>query len=103
MAEKSFRVKNSIVVKDVEIDPAGAATNQVLKYDGTKFVPAGGGATISDTPPSSPISGQIWYESDTGKTFVYYDSFWVEISSGAQGFNPTPDDDQIIMSTQIFS
>ena len=89
MAEKSFRVKNSIVVKDVEIDPSGASNNQVLKYNGTKFVPAaesgGGGATVSDTPPSSPSSGQIWYESDTGKTFVYYDSFWVEISSGAQG------------------
>jgi hypothetical protein len=33
------------------------------------------------------VTGQIWYESDTGKTFVYYDSFWIEIvgSTGAQG------------------
>lgn len=89
MAEKSFKVKNSLVVKDVEIDPSGATSNQILKYDGTKFVPASntsvGAATVSDTPPSSPANGQFWYESDTGKTFVYYDSFWVEVSSGAQG------------------
>jgi hypothetical protein len=33
------------------------------------------------------VTGQIWYESDTGKTFVYYDSFWIELvgSTGAQG------------------
>ena len=38
---------------------------------------------VSDTLPSSPVSGMFWYESDTGRTFVYYDSFWVEI--GGQG------------------
>jgi len=40
--------------------------------------------TVSDTPPSSPSAGSVWFESDTGKMFVYYDSFWVE-SSGADG------------------
>ena len=34
-----------------------------------------------DTAPSSPATGQIWYESDTGKTFVYYDSFWIEVGA----------------------
>jgi hypothetical protein len=56
--------------------------------DGSTYSNLGaGGATISDTPPSSPVTGQIWYESDTGKTFVYYDSFWIELvgSTGAQG------------------
>lgn len=117
----------TLFVDNIEIDTTGATSNQVLKFDGTKFVPgtastvgsiddlsdvdtttaapttnqylkwngtnwipstvASGGATISDTLPSSPTNGQIWYESDTGKTFVYYDSFWVEIvgSTGAQG------------------
>jgi hypothetical protein len=40
--------------------------------------------TVSDTPPSSPSAGSVWFESDTGKMFVYYDSFWVE-ASGADG------------------
>ena len=42
-----------------------------------------GGVTVSDTPPSSPSAGDLWYESDTGKSFVYYDSFWVEIGAGS--------------------
>ena len=39
---------------------------------------------IATTPPASPSSGDLWFESDTGKTFIYYDSFWVE-TSGADG------------------
>jgi hypothetical protein len=51
--------------------------------------PTGPNMAISDTPPSSPTTGQLWFESDTGKTFVYYDSYWVEMSSvdGLQGSN----------------
>ena len=44
----------------------------------------GSGMSVSETPPASPSVGDLWFESDTGKTFVYYDSFWVE-SSGADG------------------
>lgn len=40
---------------------------------------------VSDTPPISPSIGDIWFESDTGKTFVYYDSFWVETNGGGSG------------------
>ncbi len=46
MADKDFIVKNGLVVGDaaiingVQIDPFGATPNQVLKFDGTKFVPA---------------------------------------------------------------
>ena len=36
--------------------------------------------TVSDTVPASPSVGSIWLESDTGKMFVYYDSFWIEVS-----------------------
>jgi len=84
----------SLKVKGVEIDTAGASNGQVFQYNGTKFLPANaaGGATISDTPPSSPSAGQIWFESDTGKTFVYYDSFWIEIGGGG-GSNSNPMND----------
>ena len=55
------------------------ASNAVVE-----FASAGsGGIPASDTPPSSPVAGDLWYESDTGKTFVYYDSFWVEIGAGS--------------------
>lgn len=39
----------------------------------------GGSLTVATTAPSSPSEGDLWFESDTGITFVYYDSYWVEI------------------------
>lgn len=73
-----------LTVDGIEIDTTGATSNQVLKYNGTKFTPStGASVTISDTPPISPTpqAGDQWYESDTGRTFIYYDSVWVEIGN----------------------
>lgn len=37
--------------------------------------------TASDTAPINPSAGDIWFESDTGQTFIYYDQSWVEIGA----------------------
>jgi len=37
--------------------------------------------TASDDPPASPSPNQLWFESDTGKTFIWYDNFWVDITA----------------------
>lgn len=80
----------TLFVDGIEIDTTGAASQDVLIFNGTKFTAAsasfgGGGAslTVSDTPPASPSEGDLWFESDTAKTYVYYDSTWVEV--GASG------------------
>lgn len=39
--------------------------------------------TASDSAPSGPSIGDFWFESDTGKTFVYYDDVWVEVGSAS--------------------
>jgi hypothetical protein len=62
--------------------------NNVLAWvDGAwTAVPAPvGGAVVSDTPPESPEEGALWFESDSGKTFVYTDSSWVEVGGGIKG------------------
>ena len=82
----------TLFVDNIEIDPTGAVTNDVLVYNGSKFTAAsvalgggggGGGAsvTISDTPPASPTAGNLWFESDTTKTYIRYNSSWVEVGS----------------------
>ena len=43
--------------------------------------------TVSDTPPAEPASGDLWFESDSAKTFVYYDSFWVEVGGGSSTYS----------------
>jgi len=53
-----------------------------------------GGAIVSDTPPSSPQVGQLWFESDSGATFIWYNdgdsSQWVQIAPS--GFPEAPVD-----------
>ena len=78
----------------IEIE-RGTSTNVALRWneaddkwqftnDGSTYVDFGaGGATVSETAPASPAAGQVWFESDTAQTFVYYDSQWIEI--GASG------------------
>lgn len=44
---------------------------------------SGGNASISETPPSTPTEGQVWFNSNTAKTYVYYDSAWIEIGGGS--------------------
>lgn len=38
---------------------------------------------ISDTAPTPATQGDMWFESDTGRTFTYYDGAWVELGSTA--------------------
>jgi hypothetical protein len=41
----------------------------------------GGSLTISVSAPGSPSAGDLWFKSDVGSAFVYYDSYWVEIGA----------------------
>ena len=56
--------------------------------DGTTYSDLGaGGSTISvsSNPPASPTEGNLWFDSDTAQTFIYYDSQWLEIGAGIGG------------------
>jgi len=58
------------------------------------WVESSGGAsvTVSDTAPADPEVGDLWYNSTSGATYVYYDSAWVEVGAsttyadGAEGY-----------------
>lgn len=47
------------------------------------------GTTASDSAPSSPEVGQMWWDTTDGTLYIYYDSFWVEAAAagptGPQG------------------
>ena len=86
-SNKNFKVKNGLDVAGAatanSFVKTGGAANQFLKADGS--ISDGGSAEVSATPPSSPLEGDLWYNSETGQTFVFYDSFWVENVSGIAG------------------
>ena len=113
--DDTFKVP-TLFIDGIEVDTSGATTDQVLKFNGTKFLPgtastvaslddltdvtitsvatnqvlqwngtawvnsnAAGGVAISDTAPASPTQGNLWFDSTTAITYVYYDSYWVEV------------------------
>ena len=81
------------------------SNGQVLKWNGTASIndadsttSGGGGAsvTVSDTAPSTPSNGDLWYKSDEGRLKIYYNdgssSQWVDdnpIGSGSGGGGAT--------------
>jgi hypothetical protein len=73
--------------------PTGGPT---YRYNGSVWSVIAGqfqGAMPSDAAPSNPVPGQLWWESDTGALFIYYDDGntqqWVQIS----GPQPMPPND----------
>ena len=78
-----------------DVNTAGAANNKILKYNGTQWVVAddatssGTNVTVSDTAPSSPSAGDLWYKSDEGRLKIYYNdgdsSQWVDTSPIGSG------------------
>lgn len=76
------------------VESGSGTVGTSVKYAREDHVhPTGGGGggtsvTISDTPPGSPTAGSMWWESDTGILYIYYNdgtsSQWVMIGgSGA--------------------
>ena len=93
-----FKATSGLITLTTNGAPSDALPNGAIAVDTTNHVfyyrsnntwnqvtAEGGNAslTVSDTPPAGAEAGDLWFESDTGKTFVYYDSFWVEIGSSS--------------------
>ena len=73
-----------LFVAGIQIDPTDAAVGDALVFNGTKFVSASvssgnSSLIVSDTPPAGAEQGDLWFESDTSQTYVYYNSNWVPV------------------------
>lgn len=68
------------------VDPVDG---QALVYSAGVWVngegAGGGGLTVSETAPVDPAEGDMWFASAVAKTYVYYDSVWVEMSPAVAG------------------
>ena len=60
-----------------------AGENITINVDGSNYIissSASGGSsnvTVSDSAPNSPSEGDLWWKSDDGNLYVYYDGYWV--------------------------
>lgn len=44
---------------------------------------ASGKYAVSETAPTSPTTGDGWFDSGAGRFFLYYDNYWVEFGTAA--------------------
>ena len=94
--DDTLEAASGVVTLATDGEPSAALANGAIAVDTTNDVfyfrssgawqeVSGGGAslTVSDTPPAAPEAGNLWFESDTGNTLVYYTdantSQWVEL------------------------
>lgn len=83
-----------------DVDVTNASDTQALVFNAAtgKWVPGtatggggggGGSYTISDTVPSAPSAGDVWFDSVDGIAYIYYNdgdtSQWVEIGNQTVG------------------
>ena len=71
-------------------------------WDGSAWVSNSGREytrLISDTAPSSPIEGDEWFNSSTGKLYIYYDSYWLEVGASVSGVDGTDGVDATLTRT----
>lgn len=59
-------------------------------WTGTTWDAVTPGVKISDTAPAGAFSGDIWYNSLEGRSYIRYDGFWVELSPGIKGADGDP-------------
>jgi hypothetical protein len=61
------------------------ATNDTITISSSGGSSGGASVTVSDTAPAEPAEGDLWYNSLVGKTYIYYDGFWVEANPAQIG------------------
>jgi hypothetical protein len=68
-----------------------STTNQIKIGNGsdewTALAYASGSASVevSDTVPEDPEVGDVWYNSSEGRSYIYYDGFFVELTPSIKG------------------
>ena len=87
-------------VLDAYIGPTQQSGATIFFWDGTEWVIAAGilGATgptgnagpqgafgPGDSAPENPTAGDVWYNTLSGKAYIYYDLFWVELLPNTAG------------------
>jgi len=86
-SNKNFKVKNGLDVSGAatanSFVKAGGSATQFLKADGS--VSEGSAVQVSETAPSSPAEGEVWFNSSNTITYIYYDGFWIEANPSEVG------------------
>ena len=74
-----------LIVLDTDLE-------ELLYWDGAEWMPLGGGGSevfVGDTPPDEPEQGNLWWDTEDGRLYIYYNDGntqqWVEASPAGGG------------------
>lgn len=85
--EQHADANDAIEALQAKVGVNSSAVTSSLDYRVTALEGAGAGMETSATPPVSPSDGDMWYDTDDGRTYVYYDDGtsqqWVEFGAPA--------------------
>jgi hypothetical protein len=70
-----------------ELAVAGGYSGTQTQWLASLVGPQGpdGKFTVQELPPENPQNNQVWFNSSRGRSYIYYDGFWVDLSPGIQG------------------
>ena len=70
-----------------------APNDKIELYNGVEWVNASSGADVSGTPPTPAVSGDVWFDHTSGRSYIYYEDGdsgqWVEANPSWNGSIPT--------------
>jgi len=82
----AFDFPGSPTLNQTFVDPTTGVTYQWdgIAWRGGPSTVAAAGVSVGDTPPGVPAVGSLWWESDTGKLYIYFDDGsskqWVQVN-----------------------
>lgn len=107
---------NTISISRLTANSSSGSAGQVLTSNGTSVywstVSGGGGggpsaASVSDTAPSSPVDGQLWFDSTSASLSIYYtdtdSSQWVEVVGPTGPTGPDANISKALAMTFLFN
>lgn len=84
----TFSAPEGTIIVDTSSDALYIRSNsQWVQSSGS----GGANVTVSDTAPAEPEIGDLWFDSTDATTYIYYDSFWVDIN-GTLDITPNVED-----------
>jgi hypothetical protein len=70
---------SGLTVKISEAETSTGAASTVTGPTGPQ------GNFAYSTLPTSAVTGDAWFDPETGKAFIYYDNYWVEVGAAPAG------------------
>lgn len=50
-----------------------------------------GAIAVSDTAPSQPLTGKLWFDTQSGRMYIYYDTVWVDANPSPRAYKLVDD------------